>query len=70
MANIFYYTEIETKLRPSDKALCVLWIKVMDWSLGVASWTEVLEWILGVQPWTQSEKKLELLQQVVTDEDL
>ena len=34
-------------------APCILWIGVMDWSLGLEPWSGVLEWILGVEPWSE-----------------
>ena len=36
-----------------NKALCILWSGVMDWSLGLELWSGVLGWILGVEPWSE-----------------
>ena len=38
-----------------ERALCILWIGVMDWSLRVESWRGVLEWNLGGKFWCGAE---------------
>ena len=39
--------------REHHRALCILWIEVMDWSLELELWSEILEWILGVEHWRE-----------------